>query len=83
MRERATTHLVNHVVERTKAGDAWYGHCAQVLTWFLNRWGVDDQTAQEQVEQAIDGRFGSWTSPEDALVEDVAARLANSPTTGG
>lgn len=83
MRERATTHLVTHVVERTTAGDAWYGHCAQVLTWFLNRWGVDGQTAQEQVEQAIDGRFGSWTSPEDVVVEDVAARLAHSLTTEG
>jgi len=74
--ERATASLVNHVVERTEAGDAWYEHCAQVLTWYLTRWGVDEQAAREQVEQAVAGRFESWTRPEHVVVEEVARHLA-------
>jgi hypothetical protein len=76
--ERATVHLVNHVVDRTNAGDAWYAHCVQVLTWYLTRWGVAESSAREQAEQAIGGRFESWTAPERVLVEDVAERLAAS-----
>jgi hypothetical protein len=74
--ERAAVHLVTHVVERTGAGDAWYGHCEQVLSWFLTRWGVPADTAQALVEEAIGGRFESWTGPEPALLGDVAQRLA-------
>ncbi|MFA7754181.1 hypothetical protein V5F01_11090 [Streptomyces sp. NRRL B-2790] len=74
--ERAAVHLVTHVVDRTGAGDVWYGHCEQVLTWFLERWGVEAATAEALVEEAIGGRFESWTGPEPDVVDDVAQRLA-------
>jgi hypothetical protein len=76
--ERATTHLVLQTLDRTGSGDAWYGHCQQVLTWFLTRWGVDPEAARGQVEEAIGGRFGSWTTPERTVVDGVAERLAAS-----
>lgn len=81
--ERAATHLINHCVDRTGGGDAWYSHCSQVLTWFLTRWGVDEQTARARVAHAIDGRFESWIGPDQRLVTDVAERLAASLDSGG
>jgi hypothetical protein len=47
-----------------------------VLTWFLSRWGVAPDVAQELVDQAIGGRFKSWTGPDTVLVDDVAEQLA-------
>jgi hypothetical protein len=47
----------------------------QELTWFLSRWGVAPCLAQE-LDEAIGGRFASWTGPDIVLVEDVAERLA-------
>jgi hypothetical protein len=76
--ERGAVHLIHHVVDRTGAGDAWYGHCAQVLTWYLTRWGVAEKPAERLVEKAIGGRFDSWTGPDEALVGDVADQLARS-----
>lgn len=78
--ESAAVELVARVVERTGAGDAWYGHCEQVLTWYLTRWGVAATTAEALVEEAVGGRFESWTGPEPALMADVARRLALSVT---
>lgn len=75
-RERGIGHLVNTVVDRTDAGDAWYGHCAVVLTWYLTRWGADAETAREQVHAAIGGRFESWFRPEPSAVAELAERLA-------
>ncbi|MFJ1761487.1 hypothetical protein ACIOD2_14285 [Amycolatopsis sp. NPDC088138] len=74
--ERATTDLVNAVVERTGAGDAWYLHCRQVLTWYLTRWGVPAETAQEQVERAVSGEFESWVAPDADALDEVAGRFA-------
>lgn len=74
--ERAARNLVLHVVDRTGCDSGWYGHCEQVLTWFLSRWGVAPDTADELVKQAIGGRFESWTGPDAELVENVAERLA-------
>jgi hypothetical protein len=76
--ERATQHLIVQVLDRTGSGDAWYGHCRQVLTWFLTRWEVPPDTARTLVEEAIGGRFESWTMPEETLTADVAQRLAGS-----
>lgn len=74
--ERATQHLILQVLDRTGSGDAWYSHCRQVLSWFLTRWEVPPQTAGTLVEEAIGGRFESWTMPEGKLVDDVAEQLA-------
>ncbi|MBM7772010.1 hypothetical protein JOD54_002214 [Actinokineospora baliensis] len=78
--ERGAVWLVHHVVERTGAGDAWYRHCAQVLTWFLARWGVSGDVAARMVEQAIGGRFDSWIVPADSLVDDIAGHIACAAT---
>lgn len=80
--ERATHHLIIQVLDRTGAGDSWYAHCRQVLTWFLTRWDVDPQTARTLVEDAIGGRFESWIAPKGQLVNDVAEQLAASLETG-
>ncbi len=74
--ERAARNLILQVTDRTGCGSGWHGHCRQVLTWFLSRWGVAPDLAQELVDQAIGGRFASWTGPDPALVEDVAEHLA-------
>ncbi|MEU6347922.1 hypothetical protein ABZ896_01180 [Streptomyces sp. NPDC047072] len=74
--DRATHHLILQSLDRTGSGDAWYGHCAQVLTWFLTRWDVPPETAETLVEEAVGGRFESWTAPKGTLVDDVAEHLA-------
>ncbi|MEU7469954.1 Fic family protein [Streptomyces sp. NPDC044984] len=74
--ERAARNLILQVTDRTGCGSGWHGHCRQVLTWFLSRWGVAPDLAQELVDEAIGGRFASWTGPDPLLVEDVAERLA-------
>ncbi|MFC1408724.1 cell filamentation protein Fic [Streptacidiphilus sp. N1-12] len=74
--ELAARNLIQHVVDRTGCDSGWYSHCDQVLTWFLSRWGVAPDLAQEMVKQAIGGRFASWTAPDTVLVGDVAEQLA-------
>ncbi|MGP3691275.1 Fic family protein [Streptomyces sp. IBSNAI002] len=74
--ERAARNLILQVTDRTGCGSGWYGHCRQVLTWFLSRWGVVPDLAAELVDEAIGGRFESWIGPDTVLVDDVAERLA-------
>ncbi|MEU6260273.1 Fic family protein [Streptomyces sp. NPDC047043] len=74
--ERSARNLILQVTDRTGCGSGWYGHCHQVLTWFLSRWKVAPGVAEKLVEQAIGGRFKSWTGPDPVLVEDVAERLS-------
>ncbi|MDL4775305.1 hypothetical protein [Actinomadura xylanilytica] len=76
--EEGAAHLVTAVVEQTGAGDAWYGHCRQVLAWFLARWDIPEDQADELVHEAVAGRFESWVAPSSETVEKVAARLAES-----
>ncbi|MES4892324.1 Fic family protein [Streptomyces sp. NPDC096012] len=68
--------LILHVTDRTGCGSGWYAHCHQVLGWFLSRWGIPADDAEHLVEQAIGGRFESWTGPDPVLIEDIAERLA-------
>jgi hypothetical protein len=76
--ERAARNLILQVTDRTGCGSGWYGHCHQVLTWFLDHWGVEPGLAEKLVDEAIGGRFESWTGPGIELVDDVAERLARS-----
>lgn len=83
--EHAARNLILQVTDRTGCGSGWYGHCRQVLTWFLSRWDVAPELAEDLVERAIGGRFHSWIAPEPETVDDVAERLALSlrPADGG
>ncbi|MEV7525909.1 Fic family protein [Streptomyces sp. NPDC091371] len=74
--ERTARSLILQVVDRTGCGSGWYGHCHQVLTWFLSRWGVAPDVARVLVDEAIDGRFLSWTGPDTVVVDAVAEQLA-------
>ncbi|WP_328806806.1 cell filamentation protein Fic [Streptacidiphilus fuscans] len=74
--EHAARNLILQVADRTGCGSGWYGHCRQVLTWFLHAGHVTADDARDLVDQAIGGRFHSWTSPDTVLVDDIAERLA-------
>ncbi|MCL3995492.1 Fic family protein [Streptomyces lavenduligriseus] len=74
--DRTARNLILHVTDRTGCGSGWYAHCHQVLEWFLSRWGVPADDAGRLVDQAIGGRFESWTGPDPVLVEDIAEQLA-------
>ncbi|MET7827029.1 hypothetical protein ABZT23_20380 [Streptomyces sp. NPDC005386] len=74
--ERAARNVILQVVDRTGCGSGWHGHCHQVLTWFLNRWGVAPDVAAGLVDEAIGGRFHSWTGPDTVIVDAVAEQLA-------
>ncbi|MFJ8623773.1 Fic family protein [Kitasatospora sp. NPDC093550] len=76
--ERAARSLILQVAERTRGDSGWYGHCEQVLVWFLDRWGVAPEAAEGLVREAIGGRFRSWISPDTELVGAVAEQLAQS-----
>ncbi|MEV5505934.1 Fic family protein [Streptomyces orinoci] len=76
--ERAARNLILQVTDRTGGGSGWHRHCHQVLTWYLSRWGVAPAVAADLVEQAIGGRFQSWSAPDTVLVDDVAEGLARS-----
>ncbi|WP_411084427.1 Fic family protein [Streptomyces sp. cmx-18-6] len=75
--ERVARNLILQVVDRTGCGSGWHGHCHQVLTWFLDRWGIEPDTARQLVDQAIGGRFTSWTTPRAVVVDDIAEHLAS------
>ncbi|MFG2557056.1 hypothetical protein [Streptomyces sp. NPDC048581] len=66
------------MADRTQAESGWYGHCIQVLEWFLAYNGIDEERARESV---VGGRFGSWIAPDVAVVEAVSSRFAR--TMGG
>ncbi|TDP94807.1 hypothetical protein [Labedaea rhizosphaerae] len=72
---RAAIELIAMVVDQTGAGDAWYAHCQQVLSWYLARWDVPDKTARKAVGKAIGGRFESWVGPPEDVVTEVVERL--------
>lgn len=76
--ERACTRLVTVVADRTQAESGWYGHCMQVLRWFLAYNGIDEGQAEEIVKNAVGGRFGSWIAPDAPVVDAVSSRFARS-----
>lgn len=75
--ERACTRLVTVVADRTRAESGWYGHCEQVLQWFLADNGIGEGRGEEIVESAVGGRFGSWIAPDLSVVDAVSSRFAN------
>ncbi|MFC8290654.1 hypothetical protein ACFUJ0_07210 [Streptomyces sp. NPDC057242] len=81
--ERACTRLVTTVADRTHTDSGWYGHCKQVLGWFLARNGVEEKRAGEIVESAVGGRFGSWVEPDAAVVDAVSSQFARTVSESG
>ncbi|MFJ3206085.1 hypothetical protein [Streptomyces sp. NPDC086989] len=74
--ERACTRLVTAVADRTEAESGWYGHCMQVLGWFLAYNGIDEERAQQIAETAVGGRFDSWIAPAVTVVDEVSSGFA-------
>jgi hypothetical protein len=66
--DAACAELVALVVEQTGAGDAWYNHMAQVLSWYLQCHGASVEGADDAADAALGGRFASWTGPDAATV---------------
>lgn len=58
--------------DRTEAESGWYGHCMQVLGWFLAYNGIDEERAQQIAETAAGGRFDSWVAPAVTVVDEVS-----------
>jgi hypothetical protein len=81
--ERACTRLVTVVADRTQAASGWYGHCMQVLRWFLAYNGISDGRAEEIVRAAVGGRFRSWVAPDVPVVDAVSERFARGVGGGG
>ncbi|MFJ4870596.1 hypothetical protein [Streptomyces sp. NPDC088757] len=81
--ERACTRLVTVVADRTLAESGWYGHCEQVLEWFLACNGVEEGRAGEIVESAVGGRFGSWIAPDATVVDAVSSKFAQAMSETG
>ncbi|UQU61858.1 hypothetical protein COUCH_22735 [Couchioplanes caeruleus] len=74
--EAAVGELVATAMARTGTEENWYGGSARVLSWFLSAAGVPHHLADAMVDDAIGGRFRSWTQPTGADAADVAAALA-------
>ena len=73
--ERVAARLLPVVVERTGAEDAWYATFAQVLSWYLEAAGLEDDAVREAVNTVVSGRFESWIAPGEALAASVSAEL--------
>lgn len=74
--EVAVAQLVTVTVDRTRSESGWYGHCVQVLGWFLTAAGVPEDRHEALIAGAVGGRFESWVEPSPLVVTDVAERLA-------
>jgi len=68
--------VVTAVGDRTQYESAWYRCCITVLGWFLEAAGVARDRHPQLLEQAVGGRFASWTEPDDTLLASVAECLA-------
>jgi hypothetical protein len=74
--ERACAWLVTAVAERTEAQSGWYGHCMQVLGWYLTCHGFAEDQARRLVEATASGWFEIWTAPDELAVYAVSTRFA-------
>jgi hypothetical protein len=68
--------LIARVAERTGAGDAWYNHAQQVLTWFLESHGADGKRAAKAVHAATKGIWSSWSEPSESELAAVVPEFA-------
>lgn len=72
----ATGRVVTEVVRSTECHDAWNWFAEMALSWMLESHGVPKSDASEAAKQALEGRFMSWTEPEDEVTQQAAAELA-------
>jgi hypothetical protein len=73
--EFAAAALLDWVLERTHASDAWYLAFTNVLGWYLQAWAIDDPSVADELIDVVDGKFESWTVPSPAVVEATTAAL--------
>lgn len=78
--ERAVSHLLTVVVDRTCADGGWEWHCRQVLGWFLGLAGIPSERHEPLLDRSIDGRFDTFVTPSNLLIQDVAERLGRAVT---
>lgn len=78
--EATTASLVAMVAARSGADEDWHTVCTLVLKWFLTVAGVPGEDRGTLIDEAIGGRFWSFTSPLGAEVADVAESLATTLT---
>jgi hypothetical protein len=73
--ERACVRLTTLALDSGAEG-GWHGQAALVLRWFLTTTGMDQAEAGQAVEAAIGGRFESWVTPGQTVVDSVGEDLA-------
>jgi hypothetical protein len=73
--ESRAVRLIELVVERTAAHDAWYGLAEQVLSWSLQALGEPVEIADALVAGALAGRFESWVEPGADAARTAARTL--------
>lgn len=78
--ERAAVLLVTAVADRTEVWECWAGLIAITLRWYFESCGLTPEEADAAAATATDGRFESWTHPEDEVVRDYAVSLATKVT---
>ncbi|MFF0292109.1 hypothetical protein ACFYST_04035 [Kitasatospora sp. NPDC004614] len=74
--ERAAVRLVTTVLDATSGACGWHHLCCRTLSWYLASVGIEGERAARLVEDAIGGRFESWTAPGFAVVGAVCEDLA-------
>ncbi|WP_254646601.1 hypothetical protein [Streptomyces sp. GbtcB6] len=74
--ERACVRLVTYALDFSGAEGGWYGQASMLLGWFLTTTGMDQAEARQAVDSAIGGRFKSWITPEQTLIDAVGDDLA-------
>ena len=84
--ETAAAPLLEYVVDRTDANDAWRHTLATVLRWFVESKGRDPASAARIADAAVSDRFGSWIAPDEesaaAMGADFARAMVAAPRAG-
>ena len=73
--EKAAIRILNHVLDRTDAMDAWYYTFVTVYGWYLEYHGIAGVQISDKIDELISGRFESWCAPNDDLAAEVCLEL--------
>lgn len=72
---RIASQVLPLVLKWNDAEDAWYSAFCRILSWALERRGLEPKRAEFLVSDAIGGRFESWLRPTEAMADRVFADL--------